>query len=103
MTPDIVVDIGNSRIKWGVCRDLGVREPPSKPDMALRWNLGLIRDESEIGICSLALERSDWESLGSELPRHRPIHWAIASVNPETSHQFIKWLQERGDTHVVID
>jgi len=26
MTPDVVVDIGNSRMKWGVCRDGRVAE-----------------------------------------------------------------------------
>lgn len=103
MTPDIVVDIGNSRIKWGICRDLGIHEPPRESDLALRWKLGLIHDESEIGLCSLTLEQSEWENLRRELPNHRPLKWAIASVNPDTSRQFIHWLDGHGDSYTVID
>ena len=48
MTPDVVADVGNSRIKWGRCGDGAVRDtcslPPEEPvgweQQRQRWGLG---------------------------------------------------------------
>jgi type III pantothenate kinase len=98
-----VVDIGNSRIKLGVCRDLGVPEPLRTPSNLYRSRLGLIHDDREIGYYSISDERSEWEEIDQELPRNRELKWAICSVNGERSKRFMQWLHDRGDDSIMID
>lgn len=81
MTPDIVVDIGNSRIKWGRCTSDAVVEAVSLPP-----------DEPE-GWTS-QLER--WRLWG-------PRAWVVASVQPERCARFVEWLRARGDTVLLLD
>lgn len=75
MTPDVVVDIGNTRIKWGRCVGGQVTEMASlagdRPD---EWNSQLLK----------------W-GLGS------PLSWAVASVQPEWQQGFSHWAESRGD------
>ena len=61
MTPDVVVDIGNSRIKWGVCRDDRVVDVVRLP----------LDDEAA------------WEAALGKLPPPQSFarHWAVASGN----------------------
>jgi type III pantothenate kinase len=81
MRPDIVVDIGNSRIKWGRCEPTGeVGRTASLPDDVSRWQQTL----------------DEWEL------RERPLCWAVASVQPQRAEQLTAWLEQRGDRVVLL-
>jgi type III pantothenate kinase len=81
MTPAVVVDVGNSRIKWGLCSAAGVAEavslPPEGPAAWLR-------------------QIEAWR-----LPR--PAGWAVSGVHPQRRDAFIEWLRARGDSAVLVD
>ena len=75
MTPDVVVDIGNSRMKWGRCAEGRVTEMVSLP----------LDDEAA------------WEAELAKLPPTRFARkWAVASVNPPALHRFIVWANDHG-------
>lgn len=76
MTPDVVVDIGNTRMKWGAC---GGRE--------VERVLRLPHDDS-----------TAWETALSQIPTSHT--WAIASVNPPALNRFLPWARARGETVV---
>jgi type III pantothenate kinase len=87
VTPDVVVDIGNSRIKFGYPSCTG-------------------GDELSVGSLGLG-ETASWESL---LDKQRdvlgwsgPVSWAVASVNPPQCEVFLNWARSRGETVTVID
>jgi type III pantothenate kinase len=83
MTPDVVVDIGNSRIKWGVCREGRVADVVRLPlDDATAWDAAL-----------------------TKLPPPRAFarKWAVASVNPPALHQFVCWSYNHGGTAAFED
>ncbi|HEY3788176.1 MAG TPA: type III pantothenate kinase [Urbifossiella sp.] len=103
MTPDVVVDIGNSRMKWGICRDFGFIEPVNSPSNRLRSQLELIHDESDVGYISLPNDRTEWDLIGRGIPRNSQLKWVIASVNPEITNRFSQWVSERGDMFTIID
>lgn len=76
MTPDVVVDIGNTRLKWGVCRD------------------GRVTDV-------LRLPLDDTAAWDAELSRLPPLQafsrkWAVASVNPPALLRFVGWADNHG-------
>jgi type III pantothenate kinase len=80
MTPDVVVDIGNSRMKWGVCRDGVVKEKASLPlDETMPW-------------------QSQWKIWGLAAG----LRWAVAGVNPGVEEHFLQWLNARTPTMSVI-
>jgi type III pantothenate kinase len=73
---DIVADVGNSRIKWGLCVEQGLRASASlAPGDPAAW-------EKQI---------NDWRLTGSLI-------WAIGSVNPDNLEVLTDWLKSRGDT-----
>lgn len=75
MKPNLVIDVGNSRIKWGYCADdrvlyqasLSPDQPSSWEDQTKRWELG------------------------------QGLQWAVASVHPERAERITDWLRKRGD------
>jgi type III pantothenate kinase len=81
MNVDIVVDVGNTRIKWGQCRDQRVHGYVSlPPDDAGAW----------------AYQAAEWhlrEQLG----------WAVSGVNPPRRDRLIDWIRQRGDTVYLLD
>ncbi|HZT83673.1 MAG TPA: type III pantothenate kinase [Gemmataceae bacterium] len=81
MIPDVVADIGNSRVKWGRCAGGAVAEaaslPPDDPDA---WQAQLDR----------------WGLMG-------PRCWAVAGVHPRRRDQLAEWLRSRGAAVRVID
>ncbi len=80
MTPDVVVDIGNTRIKWGLCRDGRVTDVLRLPlDAAPAW---------------------DAELAKLPPPQSFARKWAVASVNPPALHHFIAWSCNHGGTVV---
>ncbi len=80
MTPDIVVDIGNSRMKWGRCGGGQVR-----------------------GMVSLAHDSAvDWKDQAKIWGVSEQTRWAVAGVVPREVERFLGWLAARGSDSVVI-
>jgi type III pantothenate kinase len=81
MTPDIVVDVGNTAIKWGRCSAGRVTE-----------------------ICSLPPDSPDaWREQAATWKLRAPSAWVIAGVHPARRDRLAGWLRERGDSVLVID
>lgn len=80
MKPNVVVDVGNSRIKWGLCAPDAVREICSLPP-----------DEPAAWIRQLEL----W-------PTARGL-WVVTGVHPPRRDLFIAWLRERGQRVHLLD
>jgi type III pantothenate kinase len=83
MRPDIVADIGNTRIKWGLVE-------PGQSDLAR--------------IASLADDPGEWQTqidLWACLPgnehRGEPLRWVVASVSPARTDRLRQWVEARGD------
>jgi type III pantothenate kinase len=75
MTPDVVVDVGNSRLKWGRCHSGRVTDMTSLPlDDPAAWEE----------------QRRRWN-----LPSY--CRWAVATVNPPASERFQSWLAPGGE------
>ncbi|WP_439626465.1 type III pantothenate kinase [Gemmata sp.] len=76
MTPDVVVDIGNTRMKWGRCEGGRVAE-------VLRLPL----DEPAV-----------WDAELAKLPPSQSAarRWAVASVNPPACERFVAWAGAHG-------
>jgi type III pantothenate kinase len=80
MKPDVVADIGNSRIKWGLCADdrvermarLPIEGPEAWEKQAKLWNL----------------------ATGST--------WVLAGVQPQTLLRHAEWVRGRGDLVRVL-
>jgi type III pantothenate kinase len=80
VTPDVVVDIGNTRMKWGRCAGDQITD-----------------------FASLAGDRpSEWGSQLAQWAPDSPLTWAVASVQPEWQAQFAHWAETRGDRVVPI-
>src|SRR5262245_37896138 len=76
----IVADIGNTRMKWGLC-GRGVEKSASvSPDDPDAWRAQL----------------SAWKIDGSN-------DWTLAGVHPARREQFTAWLWRRGDRVRVLD
>jgi type III pantothenate kinase len=75
MKADVVVDIGNSRIKWGLCSGERVEKIVSlPPDHESAWNE----------------QAKSWQ-----LPAH--CKWALAGVQPARLRRFKMWILQRRD------
>ena len=73
MTPDVVVDIGNTRMKWGFCHHGQITSTVSlDADDSYSWDRSLPDGAGRGGV------------------------WAVASVHPERLVQLQKWASERG-------
>ncbi len=74
MSPDVVVDIGNTRIKWGRCARGSVAEvvalPADSPD--------------------------DWQRQSDAWGLGKGSTWAVASVDPKRRDALVRWLEGRG-------
>jgi type III pantothenate kinase len=80
MRPNVVVDVGNSRIKWGLCGTDSVRE-----------------------ICSLP--HDDPESWVRQLQRWTDARglWVVSGVHPQRRDRLIEWLRECGQRVQMLD
>jgi type III pantothenate kinase len=80
MTPRLVADIGNTRIKWGLCTADGLAEAAAvPPDDPAAWGGQIAR----------------WGLSGR-------LTWAIAGVHPARRDRLAAWLGERGDEVRVL-
>ena len=75
MTPDVVVDVGNTRIKWGVVRPDGSTALHTVP----------------------AQPASTWDAMIDGFRPGQRLSWLVAGVQPETIALFAVWARERGD------
>lgn len=83
MTPDVVVDIGNTRLKWGVCVCGRVNE-----------------------VLRLPLDDSfAWDAALATLPPPQAAarKWAVASVNPPALLRFVAWAFPHGGGTIFND
>jgi type III pantothenate kinase len=72
MTPSVVVDVGNSRLKWGRCTAIGITESCSLPlDAPTDW----------------VNQLRTWELLPTGT-------WVVAGVNPPMQERFVRWLRQ---------
>ncbi|HTU91127.1 MAG TPA: type III pantothenate kinase [Gemmataceae bacterium] len=80
MRPNVVVDVGNSRIKWGLCSEGAVR-----------------------AVCSLALDEPASWTQQMELWTGARGLWIVTGVHPSRRDQFIEWLRQRGQRVRLLD
>lgn len=81
MTPVVVADVGNSRIKWGRCSADGVAASASlPPDDPAAWQQQL-------------------ESWGLAAP----LAWVVGGVQPQRRDALADWLRRRGDQVTVLE
>jgi type III pantothenate kinase len=81
MKADVVVDIGNSRVKWGRCDLTGVTSIVALPHDVHAW------DE----------QAHNWNDL---LPW--PVQWTVAGVVPFTIDRLRDWAVARGDSVEIV-
>ena len=77
---DVVVDIGNTRIKWGRCGANGVTHTASLPFASADW-------QRQIEVWSLT----------------EPCTWAVSGVVPQRCDILVNWLRHRGNAVWVVD
>jgi len=75
----LVADIGNTRIKWGLCDDSGIARSASLPDDSDAWREQIAR----------------WRLQG-------PQSWVLASVQPTRCERLANFLRSRSDTVRVL-
>jgi len=80
MKTDVVVDVGNSRMKWGLCRDEQVCKCVSLP-----------LEASELWVQQF----QSWELSASS-------SWALSGVNPTALARFVGWLKHRSARATVL-
>jgi type III pantothenate kinase len=81
MTPHVVVDVGNSRIKWGRCAQHAIQETASLPHGDL----------------------IAWQQQMEHWQMPAPVIWVVSGVNPPALEQLKDWALRRGDTVLVLD
>jgi type III pantothenate kinase len=88
MTPHVVADVGNSRIKWGLCApgEAGVARTASLPDDPAAWEAQLARWRGEPPLAGV----------------EGPLAWVLASVRPSRSDRLRGWLEARGQRVAVL-
>src|ERR1700688_4046772 len=75
MKPSLVVDVGNSRIKWGRCAD---------------------GSASIAAVASLPPEDPEaWQRQFNEWGLGHGENWLVSGVHPERRDRLIEWLRER--------
>jgi type III pantothenate kinase len=74
MTPAVVVDVGNSRIKWGLC-----------PSGCLIGSASLESDNPRL-----------WEAQLTQWGLAGPLPWAVAGVHPANRDRLVDWLRAGG-------
>jgi type III pantothenate kinase len=81
VTPDVVVDIGNTRMKFGLCGAKGIRVIATPP----------------------LLPGGDASQIAQEFGLTGRVRWAVAGVEPQRQAEFVAWAHGRGDDVMVIE
>lgn len=107
----IAVDVGNSRMKWGLFVDSKLTESASLPlgdstaydEQLHRWQLhgSLSRNEPSPGTQYPELSNQYSVPATSAVPPAsrdllRNVDWAVATVNPDGSEPLLAWIHDRG-------
>jgi type III pantothenate kinase len=80
MKPNVVVDIGNTRLKWGLVHW------PDRGEPAL------------VSTVSLPDDLAAWQKQMDDWPRSPgSLSWVVASVNPGRTERLRAWVEGRGD------
>lgn len=77
----VVLDIGNTRLKWGLL---------SADGFLSTTGAVFLRDDQ------------DWETACERLVEREPFAWAIASVNPAVADRIKRFLESRTDRRIVF-
>jgi type III pantothenate kinase len=80
MTARLVADVGNTRIKWGLCRPAEIVMAAVPPD-----------------------DPAAWASQLREWVLHAPTEWAVAGVHPERRDRLVGWLRDQAAAARVVD
>jgi type III pantothenate kinase len=80
--PDVVVDVGNSRLKWGL----------ADPD-----------GRAIVASVSLPEDEGDWQNQAELWDLLAPKTWLLASVRPARGERLKVWLEGRGHRVHLID
>ena len=80
MSGPIVVDVGNSRIKWGLCSS------------ELVWSIAALPPD----------EPDAWEKQWHDWKLERPQEWIVSGVHPPRRDALVAWLQERSDSVQIL-
>jgi type III pantothenate kinase len=91
MNVNLVADVGNSRIKWGVCALM-----EGEPTIIRRARLGDDPAEWQRRLDRWADEFPLWKMGGS-------LSWAVAGVHPERCGRLRDWIVSGGHQAVVLD
>src|SRR5262249_35779110 len=76
----IVVDVGNTRVKWGLCSSAQV------------WSIApLPADDAEA-----------WSNQWHEWKLQRPQEWIVSGVHPQRRDELVTWLERRSDAVHVL-
>jgi type III pantothenate kinase len=81
MNPAVVVDVGNSFVKWGLCSETKVA-------------------------CMTSLPADDFDAYTRQRDRWgiaAPTEWAVCGVQPQWCDRLVSWLRSHGDHVWVID
>lgn len=81
MQPDLVVDVGNSLIKWGRCAD------------------GAVTDKAVLPADDPEAWQKQWQNWSLE----KANTWVVTGVHPERREFLVKWLRPRSDQVRIID
>ena len=81
MKPAVVADVGNTRLKWGLCSDAGVVEMTSlAADDPGAWQH----------------QFQHWKLAGT-------LAWAVSGVHPQRRDRLVEWLRLQGARVLVLD
>lgn len=78
MIPDMVADVGNTRVKWGLGQAAHTF-----------WHYSLPPDPAV------------WEETRAAMSPNR-FRWVVASVQPARSEKLIEWIKGRGDEAILL-
>jgi type III pantothenate kinase len=91
MNVNLVADVGNTRVKWGVCA-------------LVEGKASVIRRASlENDAAAWLAQLTEW---GDEFPLWKmaaSMTWVVAGVHPEQRDGLVHWLRARGDTVTTLD
>lgn len=80
MKPDVVVDVGNTRIKWAMCADPITQVAALPHGDPTAW----------------AAQLEAWQLT-------RPLSWAVTGVQPTQRDHLIDWLRSQGHAVLLVD